>query len=331
MALDGAVRDAFASAAVVLPWLDERMDRGLPMCAYAIIVDPKEGAVASPTRRIRSGFALFPTADDIARLNSEFHTISAALADPASVSLLTSRRTQANPAVQLSLCTGRATRGGDDVALSDREFSVLATLALARRTLGREEFCDKLWPDRDSESAARLLKVYIHRIRTRFGTATVIDTRGGGYQLGEGVGVDVLEAERIVRAADTSSWLLDQEQRLLLERALVGIGARGYRRLEVLDSFAEIERRFVTASFDFARTLVDDALAEEDAPRALAIANEFAAFDPSDECAAELLIRTQLRLGRREAASQTFRSFCRTLRTAFDLPPPQHLSSLLQA
>lgn len=257
--------------------------------------------------------------------------ISAALAGTAAAPMFTSPTTRLTPEIRLSLCTGTAIRAGNEVALSDREFSVIATLALARRTLGREEFCDKLWPDRDCESGARLLKVYIHRIRARFGTATVIETCGGGYRLGEGVVVDIHELEGIVRAADSSSWLLDQEQRLLLERALVGIGGRGYRRLEVLDSFAEIEQRLSAASFEFARTLVDDALADGDGPRALAIADEFASFDPSEEFAAELLMRTQLRLGRRDAATQTFRSFCRTLRANLGLPPPAYLGSLLQA
>lgn len=325
LAVDGPAGDAFASAAGSLPWLDDRSDFRLPMCAYAVIVETDAG------QRIRSGFALFPNADDVARVSLEFRTISTELAGPAVAPLFAVLRNGSSKELRLSLYAGTASRDGYDVALSDREFAVLAALALARRKIGREELCDRLWPDRDLESAARLLKVYVHRIRARFGTANIIDTRGGGYHIGEGVVVDVYEVETIVRAADASAWLLDEKQRRLLHCTLDGIIGQGYRRLEVLENFAEIERRCLTAALECARTLVDDALANEDGARALAIATEFASIDPSEENAAELLIRTQLRLGRRDEASRTFRTFCRSLRDALDLPPPPHLSFLLQA
>jgi DNA-binding SARP family transcriptional activator len=323
--LDSPLAAAFTNAAGALPWLDDRSDLRLPMCAYAVIAETDAG------HRIRSGFALYPNADDVARLNLEFRMISTALAGPTAAPLFTVLRARSSHDLRVSLYAGTATRDGYDVALSDREFNVLATLALARRKLGREELCDRVWPDRDLEAAARLLKVYVHRIRTRFGTTSVIDTRGGGYHIGEGVVVDVDTVETILRAANPSGRLLDVEQRRLLQRTLDGISDQGYRRLEALENFAEIECRFLTAASACARTLVDDALADEDGARALAIAAEFASLNPSEEDAAELLIRTQLRLGRRDEASCTFRAFCRSLRDELDLPPPPHLSSLLQA
>lgn len=325
LVVDDAASAAFAHASEALPWLDDRQDLRFPMCAYAVIVEADDG------RRIRSGFALHPNTDDVARLNLEFRTISTALAGPAAAPLFTTLRPRSGHDIRLYLYDGTAGRDGSDIALSDREFAVLATLALAHRKLGREELCDRLWPDRSLDAAARLLKVYVHRIRARFGTASVIDTRGGGYQIGDVVVVDADAAATVLRSADTSTWLLDAGQRALLQRAIDGIVNRGYRRLQVLESFDEIERRFLAAAAEYARVLVDDALADEDGARALAIAADFAAPDPSDEYGAELLIRTQLRLGRREEASRTFRAFCRSLRDELDLPPPPHLASLLQA
>lgn len=310
LALDRHTRDALAGAAGVLPWLAESSHHAAPMCGYAVI--------AEDTSWIRSGFALHPNADDIERLNREFVTISSAL------------RTRSAPSVRLSLCGGTATVDDRDVSLSDREFSVIATLAVARRPLGREELCDALWPERDLDASLRLLKVYVHRIRARFGTATVIETRHGGYQLGEAVGVDVHEADAIVRAADASSWLLEPAQRLVLQRALDGVSSRGYRRLEALEAFGEIERRFLSAAAAAARTLVDDALADHEGSRAVAFAEQLLALDPSDEDAAELLIRTLLRLGRRDAAERSFRAICRTLRDELDATPSAHLAALLE-
>lgn len=326
LVVDGPAGEAFANATGALPWLDDdRSELHLPMCAYAVIAETDAG------HRIRSGFALYPNAHDVARLNLEFRTISTALAGPAAAPLFSGLRTRPSNDLRLSLCAGTASRDGYDVALSDREFALLATLALARRKLGRHELCDRLWPDRDLESAAGLLKVYVHRVRARFGTANIIDTRGGGYHIGDGVAVDLYEIETTLRAADASAGILDAQQRRLLQRTLDGIIGQGYRRLEALESYAEIERRCLTAALGCARTLVEDALADDDGARAVAIAAEFASLDPADENAAELLIRTQLRLGRRDAATRTFRAFCRSLRDELDLPPPPYLSSLLHA
>lgn len=325
LVVDGAAGTAFATATRALPWLDDRSNPRLPMCAYAVIVESDAG------HRIRSGFALHPNTDDVARLNLEFRTISRTLAGAATAPLFSALRAWPSRALHLSLYAGTATRDGYHVALSDSEFAVLATLALARRKVGRDELCDRLWPDRDLESSARLLKVYVHRIRAKCGTTDVIDSGGGGYHIGAGVVVDIHDIETIVRAADTSGWLLDAEQRRLLRGALDGLIGRGYRRLEGLENFAETERRLLTSALECARTLVDDAVADDDGARALAIATDFATLDPSEENAAELLIRTQLRLGRRDEAARTFRTFCRLLRDDLDLPPPPHLAALVQA
>jgi DNA-binding SARP family transcriptional activator len=63
----------------------------------------------------------------------------------------------------------------------------------------------------------------------------------------------------------------------------------------------------------------------------LTIADHLVALDPYDEVAAELHIRAQLALGRPDAASRSFRTFCRTLRDDLDLAPPHHLAQLVQA
>jgi DNA-binding SARP family transcriptional activator len=59
------------------------------------------------------------------------------------------------------------------------------------------------------------------------------------------------------------------------------------------------------------------------------MAEALAGVDPYDDVAAELLIRTHLELGRRDAAARSFRSFCQTLSEELDLAPPRHLAQLV--
>ena len=62
------------------------------------------------------------------------------------------RRPAPSGPIEINLFEGSAAFAGREVALSDGEFAVLAIVAMNRQGLSREVWCDKLWPDRDSES-----------------------------------------------------------------------------------------------------------------------------------------------------------------------------------
>jgi DNA-binding SARP family transcriptional activator len=228
----------------------------------------------------------------------------------------------------ICLFTGNAFSDDREVALSDGEFAVAAALALNRRARSREEWCERLWPDRDPESAARLLKVYVHRIRAKFGFPGVIETHGNAYRLGHDVAVDLESLETLARTP--ASRELDPDALRSVQRAFAGFESQRYARLRLLEDYAEVERRLTVTAVELGRLLVHHALLGDDHGRALAIAEGLAALDPYDEVAAELLIRTHVGLGRHDAASRSFRNFCRTLHDELDLPPPPHLSYLLQ-
>jgi DNA-binding SARP family transcriptional activator len=328
--------DGLAGAVRVLPWLEPSSRPQVPTCAYAAIVGDAPGPVRDrATDRgcvFRSGFALHPTPNDIARLEGEFRELAHDLPGVAVPRLLDAvRRPPAtNDRIEINIFAGSATRGGTEIALSDGEFAIAAAMAMDRRALSRAEWCDTLWPERDLESAARLLKVYVHRIRTKFGTRRIVDTHGSGYRLGLDVRVDVRSLEALARKRNDGSLRLDAAQLRNVEHAFEGFRERRYRRLEMLDQFAELERRLIATGVELGRVLVHEALDAGDGPRALAIAEQLVAIDPYDDVATELLIRAQLKLGRGDAAASHFRRFCRTLHDELNLPPPQHLARLLQ-
>ncbi len=233
-----------------------------------------------------------------------------------------------NDRIEIRILDGTTSYGGREIKLTDREFAVVAAMALNRQALNREEWCDKLWPDRDADSAASLLKVYVHRIRTKFGTVGIIETQGNGYRLGRHVAIDVLRLEEVARRHDVSRDRLGGEVFAIVAEAFESIKDRRYRRIASLEYYEELERRFVAIGVELARLLVHDAFLRGDAAHAARIAEDLISLDPYDDVAAELFIRAQLLLGRQDAAARHFRTFCRTLRDELDVPPPAHLTQL---
>jgi DNA-binding SARP family transcriptional activator len=233
--------------------------------------------------------------------------------------------------MEIRLCEGRALAGSRDIPLSNGEFAVASAMAMYCRAERRETWCDRLWPDRDADAAARLLKVYVHRIRAKFGANDVIVTEGGDYRLNRAVRVDVHSLATLARERSVGLIQLDAGQLRNVQRAFEGITERRYRRLARLEPYAEWERRFVTTGIDLGSILVDEALRLGELDRAAAIAAAVAALDPYDEVAAEVLIRAHVRSGDREKAERSYRVFCRGLRDELDLPPPRRLAALFES
>ncbi|PYE52888.1 response regulator transcription factor [Deinococcus yavapaiensis] len=73
---------------------------------------------------------------------------------------------------------------GQDVTLTNREYTLLETLALsAGRWFSREELLDHVWgPDFDGE--ARIVDVYVRYVRRKLAPEAIDSERGRGYKLG---------------------------------------------------------------------------------------------------------------------------------------------------
>ena len=83
--------------------------------------------------------------------------------------------------VCLDLGSRRATRNGDDLPVTAREWAVLELLIARRgRVVGRESILDLVWGE-ISDRASSSLDVIIARIRRKLGPAAIRTVRGKGY------------------------------------------------------------------------------------------------------------------------------------------------------
>jgi DNA-binding SARP family transcriptional activator len=313
------------NSVLFLAWLDSTGSQDVKTIA---IVD---GERVTPESALARLFPDGPEPGDIARLDAEFRRVAL---EAGGVGITTffdsvSQRQGVRDDIEINVLSGTASRGGREIALSDGEFAIASVIALNRPSSTREELCDQLWPERDPESSSRLLKVYVHRIRGKFGTNRVIDSHGGGYSLGRDVRVDVHALDALARAQNVRATPLAALELSEVERAFTGVAERRYRRIACVEAYADLERRLIATGIELGRLLVHDALLRDDPARAVNIAENLATLDPYDDVAAELLIRAQLGLGRHDAASRFFRTFCRTLHDELALPPPAHLARLL--
>jgi DNA-binding response OmpR family regulator len=88
--------------------------------------------------------------------------------------------------IKLDPSSRAATRAGQRLALSPREFAVLEyLLACAGRVVSAEELLERVW-DEAADPFTTAVKQTMHRLRAKLGDPPVIGTvREGGYQIGE--------------------------------------------------------------------------------------------------------------------------------------------------
>ncbi len=85
--------------------------------------------------------------------------------------------------VTLDPASHRVTVGGDEVALSAREFTVLHTLMRAHpHVVPKDALIERVWGDADSVEA-NLAEVYVGYLRRKIGRERIETVRGIGYRL----------------------------------------------------------------------------------------------------------------------------------------------------
>ncbi len=318
--------DGMAGAARCLPWLREREDvRSGPLCAYGAIVGGQAGVA-----RVYSGAAICPTDRDRTRLKLEFQAfLREELRPPPRVAVeLFATPSERSGSAAISILSGEVTIGGVGVSIPDGEFGVLVGLALLARPVIGRAFAAELWPERDPDDAANLLKVYMHRIRTRLGKPDIVRSTNRGYELGPGVTVDLPDLERRVRAARANLAVSDVDA-ALFRQGYSAFATRAYRRLSEFEYFSSVEGRIELLGGDLAMLLARFAWNGEDPRRALDVAEELLVTDPACEAAVELAIRAYAATGDRDAALSRYRVYCKLLRRELDAAPSARLAALV--
>jgi DNA-binding response OmpR family regulator len=86
---------------------------------------------------------------------------------------------------ELDLSARRATRAGEEVPLTKREWAVVELLAArSGRLVSRGEILDSVWGE-VTDAATSSLEVIVGRIRRKLGPAVIRTVRGEGYAFGE--------------------------------------------------------------------------------------------------------------------------------------------------
>ena len=104
----------------------------------------------------------------------------------------------ASSVVRIEIFRASASRRGVVCRLRRRELELLVALATCGEIVGRDAFLELLWPGVARTHASAALRTTIHRLRQSLGVADVV-VNESGYRLGEGVCVDIHEAERALR------------------------------------------------------------------------------------------------------------------------------------
>jgi len=215
------------------------------------------------------------------------------------------------------------------VALSKREFELLLALSSNRLGLRRAELIELLWPDGDEAKSRNALNVLVHRLRSRTGGAEVVSLEGDRYAIEPSVQVDVWSAEETWRALRTRRNLSKGEVARL--REIVPLLRECSRSTALPDWFEPFGRRYAEAAQQAATALARSALAAGDSRGALAVAREMVDYDPLDETAREILVKTLIASGDRAAASRELRYYRQFLRTELEAEPSVEFMKQLEA
>lgn len=193
---------------------------------------------------------------------------------------------------------------------------LIAYLAMQRRRVSRDELLEALWPGDDPRRSAARFYQAVSEARKLLGDAFQRDR--DTYALDrERLRIDVDELDGIRMQADATT---GDEQRVRLERALVLFRGESLAGIEALWADSD-QRRLTALRADLLERAGRRRLESGDASGALALAEEAAAADPSNERPVRLSIEAEAALGRRDAVVERYERLRRNLDDQFGLEP----------
>jgi DNA-binding SARP family transcriptional activator len=191
---------------------------------------------------------------------------------------------------------------------------LLAYLAIQRRSVGRDELLEALWPGDDPRrSAARFYQAASEaRKLLRDAFVRARDT----YTLDrEQLQIDLDELDRLREQAQG-----EEHMPALLERSLALFRGKPLADIDALWADSE-QRRLTSLRLSLLERVGRLRLESGDAARALEVADEAAALDGSNERVVLLAIEAEAALGRRDAVIERYERLRRDLDERFGLEP----------
>jgi DNA-binding SARP family transcriptional activator len=237
------------------------------------------------------------------------------------------RPASAPPRLAISIVRGSVASRGAEVALPDRELSLLFALAVRPGEVSRDRLIEMLWPELEADAARNALHVSLHRLRQRLGDESTVVRTINGYRLCSDAQIDLAEIDRQMAALRKQGDPADgtRDLRALYERVRVAFPAR----LTAWEWFAPVERHVSEVRCELAQRLAWRALEAGDANEALALAQEMIEHDPCDEAAREIAIKAHLSTGDRAAALRHFQQYRETLRAELQCEPSASLAAVV--
>lgn len=230
--------------------------------------------------------------------------------------------------LEINLSNGTVRSRGRDIVLSDREFSLLAMLALRRETVARSRIADTLWPELEEYAARNALSVCLHRLRQHLDNDAAIIRSSEGYRLHDDVRVDLWEIGRIVNTMRARP-ALGIADRALLWSTYEQLRQRRPSRMLAWEWFESTERHICELRLEVAQRLASDALSHGELRKALEVAHQMIEYDPCDEPAREIAISAYMRSGDRAAAMRHYRQYRDTLLAELQCEPSDAIKNLV--
>jgi len=228
----------------------------------------------------------------------------------------------------IRVASGTVTHCGRPIELTWRERTVAVAIAVQPRPLRTEQLARLLFPDRDDEDAAKMVKVYVYRARRRVAPDFIVRT-APGYAVGPNVTVDLhaarLAHERLTRHDES----LNADERDAILDLARGLRCAAIEHGPESEWWDAVAQRAARLGRDLAIAVGQNALKRGDSRIACAIALELTYEDGSDESAWELLIRAKLLEGDHREAARNFRSYEKALASDLGAAPSPYLRELV--
>jgi DNA-binding SARP family transcriptional activator len=234
----------------------------------------------------------------------------------------------ARSVIRVRLLDRKVTRDGKDLRVRQREFELLAHLALAGGPMSVEALCEAVWPDFEEQAAVSSLRMSVHRLRKQLDDPAAVLNATAGYQLASSITVDVLEAEGAFVALRRLPKLNDEDRAALhaLFQYLcslggdAGIGQSWYER---------IAHRMEDLRHSAGRLLAKEYLRIGEALAAQEVAEVLLRLDPLDEEAVGLCVMALTAANDKTAAARLWHQYVKRLSSDFGTAPSVSMNELL--
>jgi DNA-binding SARP family transcriptional activator/pimeloyl-ACP methyl ester carboxylesterase len=211
---------------------------------------------------------------------------------------------------------------GIDLALR-KGLALIAYLAEARASVGRDHMASLLWPDADAEAARARLRRTLHKVGVAF-AVDVIDADRASLALAPSIEtyIDTHAFEAACAAGE-----LDEALRLYAGDFLQGLSMDGCAAFEEWAFFRREALR--SRLVQILERLIARELAAGDARAAVAAATHLVGLDPLSESAQRHLIAAHLSAGDRAAAERQYEACARLLQAELGVAPDAQTQALL--